>query len=332
MSLLRLPPEILKQIFYHVGSSFFRQDLGRLTDCKLWFEFARPAFFKCITISPKTCLRCLICSAVMKDLSPLKESLETLDLQLAGYQAWISILHRQQDRQEWIALNAPSPNEGPRGNPVDAWIKVLDNDLAQLATTAQQSRRLRILRIRARSQPSPNYLARLQAYLWVPTMRALLSVENLSVLVLDLSVNFLYSSGENGGHICPTIGTLLSTLRTLHLRMRSICPDVLKPPDPNGNLRLSVAVINLSLTTDLPGTTSAAHSSRCGPTGGGLLQLKADMAEAAEALAARMTSPKKLRTMILDDDMAWDEDGKAVEEDSEPESELDDDFSEFLDD
>ncbi|KAF4442413.1 hypothetical protein FALBO_17297, partial [Fusarium albosuccineum] len=77
------------------------------------------------------------------------------------------------------------------------------------------------------------------------------------------------------------------------------------------------------------------------------------MVDAAGALAERMTSPKTLRilthslpsfeiqsldvltgkTMILDDDMAWGEDGKMVEEDSEPESELlDDDFGpdEFL--
>ena len=38
------------------------------------------------------------------------------------------------------------------------------------------------------------------------------------------------------------------------------------------------------------------------------------------------------KTMILDDDIAWDEDGKTVKDDSEPESEiLDDEFSTFLD-
>ncbi|UNI13852.1 hypothetical protein JDV02_000550, partial [Purpureocillium takamizusanense] len=131
-----------------------------------------------------------------------------------------------------------------------------------------------------------------------------------------------------------------------------ICPDVLKPRDPNDGLYLNVVVINLSLTTNLPGITSAAHSKRCGSQGGGLLQLKAEIQEQAEALATRMASPKIMRilthslpqfttqsldiltgkTMILDDDMGWDEDGKTVEDDSEPESELlDDEFSNFLD-
>lgn len=38
------------------------------------------------------------------------------------------------------------------------------------------------------------------------------------------------------------------------------------------------------------------------------------------------------KTMILGDDMAWDEDGRTVTENSESESELlDDDFSTFVD-
>ncbi|KAK0747294.1 hypothetical protein B0T21DRAFT_343089 [Apiosordaria backusii] len=36
MSLLKLPPEILVQIFDHVGSSYFRSDLSRLAVCKQW--------------------------------------------------------------------------------------------------------------------------------------------------------------------------------------------------------------------------------------------------------------------------------------------------------
>ncbi|KAI1649642.1 uncharacterized protein F4817DRAFT_27443 [Daldinia loculata] len=192
MSLLRLPPETLTQIFDQIGSYFFREDLGRLTVCNQWFEFALPACFKCITLSQKT-LWSLIASGILD-----------------------------------------SPKD----------------------------------------------------YLSLPTMQSLLSLENLSVLVLDLP-------------------------------------------------------------TDLPGITSAAHAKRCGSQAGGLLQLIADIQEQAEVLATRMASPKTIRilthsipqfetqsfdvltgkTMLLDHDMAWDEDGKTVKEDSEPESELlDDDF------
>ncbi|SPO01172.1 uncharacterized protein DNG_03919 [Cephalotrichum gorgonifer] len=189
-------------------------------------------------------------------------------------------------------------------------------------------------------------------------MRALLSVENLSVLVLDLSAGFLDSSGEQeeeSHHICPVIGALLRTLRALHLRLRTICPDVLKPRgDPGDKLHLSVAVVNLSLMVNLPGVTAATHSTRRGSRTGGLPRLKADIQEQAEALATRMACPKTVRilthslpqfeaqsfdvltgkTMALDEDMAWDDDGRTVEEeDSGSESDLlDDDFNGFLDD
>ncbi|KAI1655759.1 hypothetical protein F4813DRAFT_152894 [Daldinia decipiens] len=349
MSLLRLPPETLTQIFDQIGSYFFHEDLGRLTVCKQWFEFALPAYFKCITFSQET-LRSLIASGVMKRSSPLKDSLAILDLELKGYQAYNSTSYPQEYGQESNYLEAPTSNEAPGDDPVETWVEVLNNDLAQLATIAQQSRRLHTLRIQAWSYPSPETLDSPRDYLSLPAMQSLLSLENLRVLVLDLSVGFSYPPGEQGTgcHICPAIGTLLRTLRTLHLRMRSICPDVLKPRDSNDSLHLSVVVVNMSLTRNLPGITSATHSKRCGSQTGGLLQLIADMREQAEVLSTRMAPPKTVRilthslprfeiksldvltgkTMLLDDDMAWDEDGKTVKEDSEPESELlDDDFS-----
>ncbi|CRG88349.1 hypothetical protein PISL3812_05379 [Talaromyces islandicus] len=317
MSLLRLPPEILEQIFNYIGSSFFREDLGRLTVCKQWLEFALPAYFKCITLSQET-LRNLITSGPC----------------LSSYS--------QEYAQESNSLNATGLNE--------TWINVVNDDLSQLAILAQQSHKLRTLRIRARRFPPPESLEPPEDYLPMASMQAFLSVGKLSFLELDLSSNFLDSSGQRGDdyHICPAIGALLPTLRTLHLRMRSICPDVLKPRDPNNCLHLSGVVINLSLTM---GIMAAAHSKRCGSQGGGLLQLKADIQEQAAAIATRMASPKIIRilthslplfkiqsldvltgkTMILDDDMAWDEDGKTVKEESEPESEISghDEFSTF---
>ncbi|KAI1165894.1 hypothetical protein F5B18DRAFT_134180 [Nemania serpens] len=351
MSLLRLPPETLAQIFDHIGSSFFREDLGRLTVCKQWLAFALPAYFKCIILSEGT-LRNLINSGVMKRPSHLKYSLETLALELGGY---YPTFDPQQNSQESNALNATALSEAFNDNPVKTWIDVLNDDLAQLASIAQQTRRLRTLRIRAWSSPSPDPLDDPEDHLSLPTIQRFLSIQNLSVLVLDLSVGFPNSSEgqEKSLHICPAISALLGTLQILHVRMRNICPDVLKPREPDDNLRLSVVVINLSLIANQQWTTSAAHSKRCGSLAGGLLQLKADIQEQAQALAARMVSPKIMRVlthslpqfetqsldvltgkiMALDDDMAWDEDGKTVTEDSEPESELlDDDFSDFPDD
>ncbi|KAI1362773.1 hypothetical protein F5Y08DRAFT_329846 [Xylaria arbuscula] len=353
MPLLRLPNETLTQIFDQVGSSFFREDLGRLTVCKYWFEFALPACLKCITLSQET-LRSLIASGIMERLSPLKNSVETLDIELRGYQVCISKYYPQEHTLGSNALMATASNETARDNPVKTWMKVLNNDLAKLAIIAQQCRRLRTLYIRAWRSLSPEPLDMPDDYLLLPTMQSLLSAENLSVLVLDLSVDLLKSPGkqEKDNHICPTIGALLCSLRTLHVRMRSICPDVLKPWNHKDRLHLREVVINLSLTSNLAGITSAAHSKRCGSREGGLLQLRDDMLVQADVLATRMSSPKIMRilthslpqfekhsldvltgkTMILDDDMGWDEDGKTIKDDSDPESELlDDEFSSFSD-
>ncbi|KAI1740918.1 hypothetical protein F4680DRAFT_418108 [Xylaria scruposa] len=355
MPLLQLPPETLAQIFDYVGSSFFHEDLSRLTVCKQWLEFALPACLKCITLSQET-LRSLITSETIKRPSPLKHSLESLDLELRGYDhSYHTTFNTQQNAPKSNILDAAASDASFKDTPVRTWIDVLNDDLAQLAVIAQQSRRLRTLRIQARSSPSPeDAINNSNDYLSLPTIRGLLSVENLSVLVLDLPIDFLNSSEaqERGLHICPAIGALLRTLQTLHIRMRSICPDVLKPHDLDNIPHLSVVIVNLSLITNEPGTTSAAHSKRCGSPAGPL-QLIMDIQEQAQALAAQMASPRIVRvlthslpqfetrssdvltgkTMVLDDGMAWDEDGKTVTDDSEPESELPDDwFDNFLND
>ncbi|KAJ3518655.1 hypothetical protein NM208_g14438 [Fusarium decemcellulare] len=130
-------------------------------------------------------------------------------------------------------------------------------------------------------------------------MQALLSIENLRVLFLDLNAGFLDSPSdlEVGGHICPAIGTLLHTLETLHLRMRRICPDVLKPREQNGKLRLSEVVIHLSLSLTFLGGMEVSESKRCGTKEVAFHRHKADIQEQAEILATRMASPKVVKIM-----------------------------------
>ena len=170
----------------------------------------------------------------------------------------------------------------------------------------------------------------------LPRIRAV--PQNLSVFVLDLFFGF-FSSREEGQshHICPAIGALLCTLETLHLRLRTICPNDLKPRDPGNKLRLNVVAVHLDLVANQGVAMTMANSTRCGSAAGGQPPLRADMQEQAEALATRMASPKTVRileyselyeplsyelrsfdvltgkTMVLDDDMAWDDDGRIVE-------------------
>ncbi|KAF2462814.1 uncharacterized protein BDR25DRAFT_122562 [Lindgomyces ingoldianus] len=351
MSLLQLPPEILIQVMNHVGSSYFREDLGRLTVCKQWFRFARTACFKDLQLFQKTLRRLLSSREVGRSLLLIKDSLEILDLGLKGFEGWSSIPESQSYPQDVNALVASSW-DGDLGRALlTAWTTALDNDLAQLAITAKESRKLRIIRIQASSEHHPLLpLLPRRDYLSLSTIRAFLSGKNLTALELDLCGTLLMPRQEHRDdfHVCTSIGALLTTLRRLRLRMRSICADVLRPQHHDTSLRLSEVLINLSLSNESPMTTSAAHSTRCGPTGGGFLKLKADIEDQAEALAAHMVSPKIIRIlthtlpqlemrsldvltgkcMKLADDMAWEDDGGTVQDDSDLESEiLGDDFS-----
>ncbi|KAI1441524.1 hypothetical protein F5Y02DRAFT_294216 [Annulohypoxylon stygium] len=348
MSLLRLPPEILTQVMDHVGSSYFRHDLGRLTVCKRWFIFARIACFNNLQYSQKTLRRLLSSQDVERSLLAIKGSLEILDLELKRFEDWSSIpepLSNPQDANIWDIFIWG----GDLGRVLLAdWTTVLDNDLAQLAVTVKNSPRLRMIRIQASSERHPllPHLPR-RDYLSLSTVRALLSVENLTVLELDLCGTHLMPRQEHGDdfHVCTSIGALLTNLRRLRLRMRSICPDVLRPQHHDTDLRLSEVLINLSLSEKSPMTTAAAHSTRCGSTGGGFLQLKADIEDQAKALAARMASPKTIRilthsfphietqsldvltgkNMTLADNMEWEDDGETVEDHLDLESEISDD-------
>lgn len=351
MSLLQLPPEILIQVMDHVGSPYFREDLGRLTVCKQWFRYAHTACFKDLQLSQKSLRRLMFSRDVGRSPLLLKDSVEILDLKLKGFEDWNSVQDSPSNSQSTNALHASSWDGDLGRSLLATWTTVLDNDLTQLAIIAKESRKLRIIRIQALSERHPLFphLPR-RDYLSLSTIRTLLSVKNLVVLELDLCGTSLVPRKEHRDdfHVCTTIGALLTTLRRLRLRMRSICADALRPQHRDAGLRLSEVLINLSLSNESPMITSAAHTTQCGSTGGGFLKLKADIEAQAEALATLMKSPKIIRIlshslprlemwsldvltgrrMILADDMAWEDDGKTVEDDSDSESEiLDDGFS-----
>lgn len=133
----------------HVGSACFRENLGRLTVCKQWFKFARAACFKELQLSQKT-LRCLLSSRdVERSLLLVKDSLEILYLKLMGFEDWDSIPEPQSYANAFDA----SSWDGDYGRALlVAWTIALDNNLAQLAIVAKESRKLGTIRIQASSE------------------------------------------------------------------------------------------------------------------------------------------------------------------------------------
>lgn len=209
MSLLQLPTETLIQIFDYVGSSYFRSDLSRLTVCKQWNEFARTACFWNFYVTQKTLERLFSSPYVEPSLALVKNSVETLDLDLKGFEDWDSIPLSRHDSQAVDVLNVSTWN-GAHGRAVRAvWTTELNNNIPYLATIIKQSRKLRILRIQATSELHP--LLRLlerRDYLFLSTIRAFLSTSNLTSLELDLCGTRLipHQSQDHGegSHVCTS--------------------------------------------------------------------------------------------------------------------------------
>ncbi|KAM0359896.1 hypothetical protein ACHAO7_011483 [Fusarium culmorum] len=334
MQLLHLPPEVLKQVFNYIGSPFFQEDLTRLAISKEWFEFAQYTCYQDVRLSPRK-LHEFISSQTAARPDVPRNSLETLIIKFGTHQAPVS----SSDSQE------PTAGAGSYEAPCES----TDRDLEQLATIIQQAPKLHFLRIEAYGSRRSDPLEGSEDRISLNSIQAVLTVNHLTSLEIDVPGDVLTSSGgrEEACHICPNIGALIHKLKYLGLRVRNICPDALRPQDSADGLRLNRLIVNLSLKMDLPGITSAAHSKRCGPPDeGGFLQLKADMQEQAEKLGAKMASPKLIRilthtfpqlethsldvlsggTTLLKDRMRWDDDGNILEDEQGAES----DFSERM--
>lgn len=332
MQLLHLPPEIIKQVFNYIGSPFFQENLTRLAISKKWFEFAQYTCYQDVTFSPGK-LHEFISSQMAKKPDVLRGSLETLIIKFGTHQAPVNSFGSRE----------PTAGAGSYEAPCES----TDGDLEQLATITQQAPKLRFLRIEAYGSRKSDPLEVSEDRISLHSIQAVLTVNHLTSLAIDLPGGVLTSSGgrEEACHICPSIGALVHELKYLRLRMRNICPAAIRPRDSAERLPLNRLIVNLSLKMDLPGITSAAHSKRCGPPSeGGFLQLKAEMQEQAETLGAKMASPKHIRilthtfpqlethsldvlsggTMLLEDRMRWDDDGNIVEDEQGVES----DFSE----
>ncbi|KPM43764.1 hypothetical protein AK830_g2790 [Neonectria ditissima] len=338
MSLFRLPSENLDQIFDLVGSSFFRQDLSRLTVSKQWLEFAHRACFKYISLTEEN-IQLLPSSEGAIYNSALQPSyLKSLDLslKLRGYQYWLS-QQAPQPALESEHLDGYVPNNlAPELASIRIWAEAMNHGLTQLATMIRRTGALQTLRIRAWCSPDSGDYPRTDDALPSPPIRALLSLDSLRVLVLDLDAQFLCDPWQRRSevHICPTIGTLLRTLNTLHVRMPHICLDALKP-DGHDKLRLRNLAINLSMSRELGGALQVHYAKRCDDRNSTIRKLLPDMRQQAKVVASRMSAPKTVRilthtlpifrkhsldvltdrTMLMHSDMAWDEDGVTIDED-----------------
>jgi hypothetical protein len=324
--LLELPAEVVAHIMDYVGSSFFRENVKRLTVCKMWFTFARPVLFTELHFTRDSLQRWMSYRHLGQGRPLIQEHMRVLDIKLRGVEDWNAM-------REHLRITESIHNMVIA---VGQWTSALNNDLIMLGGVAKGSRKLQRICIQALTQVDPDAPDRRRCdYLIQPSLETLLSIKTLTDLELDLVGTQLWADHgmrSSNSHICPIIGGLLVTLKRLRLRLRSICYAAITPPDGSTNLHLNDMVINLSLSNESPFITSATHSMACGGSGPVTFTPKGAFHWRAEAVALSVASPKKFRLVshtlpnaviqsldlltgdlyTLKDGAEWDGDGEIV--------------------
>lgn len=300
MYLLKLPPELLLLITQYLGASFFRDNLRRLTLCKQWYPFARTVLLADLRLSAKSLARVLFAPGAARRLELLKSTLRGVEFALDGFDDWESILPTTTTTALSLSGDTSPPtvwneDDSQAEAARTKWTTRLDDNLSEFSAFLRTCRNLRTFRFTAFSECHPRLpgLPR-RDYLYEPTMSRLLSLStstsNLTALELDTCGTSFVSRNDHQGqqqiHVCSHISRLLSQLHCLRLRMLHICPDALCPPvdGDTRQLKLNELIVNLSLANESPEITSAAYPQRCNTSGGGFLQLRAEIEEQARLL------------------------------------------------
>ncbi|KAF2183367.1 hypothetical protein K469DRAFT_690114 [Zopfia rhizophila CBS 207.26] len=281
MSLLRMPTELLLQILGCLGSSFFCEDPRRLAVSRQWFLLARKVFLEDVRLSPKS-LEQLLYNPSESRLAALKQNLRSIDLQLNGLENKKSKVS-DWDRCLWLAPCAAT----------------LDQELNGLITILQDCKKLRALRLTAsREFPATSLRIDRFIYLWSCRVLKLITLDNLTTLTLDTCGTMLPGIGPHheGKHLCASISSLLTTLRHLRLRMRSICPVAFRLPKGDTPLPLMEVVVNISIYGDSPKDHPTLYSRKCGFNLRRRHPLK-EMQDRAKLLVARMSLLRRVRIL-----------------------------------
>jgi hypothetical protein len=223
----QLPAEIWMMILEHLPPSFFQQDLRRLALSKRWYSLAFPTFYPRIEYTPRVISRLVHRKSKSLDRSRalLRKSLRCVNIVLDGV--------------------GPPPPAGA-GDPDMVCFNTPSN-LARFCLMLLEFRELKEVRFAARwpnrawrADPlQPDYLSlrSLEPYLSLLT--------HVTALDLDLCGTDVVADDAGGTvHFCEYVRPLLSRLKTLRLRMRSICQTALRPlegqPVTLRRLRLSL--------------------------------------------------------------------------------------------
>jgi len=212
--------------------SFFQQDIRRLALSKRWYSLAFPTFYTRIEFTPRVISRLVHrkSRSLDKSRAQLRKSLRCVNIVLDGLPG--------------VNGSSSSSSNGGGGGNTDIACFNTPANLARFCLMLLEFRELKEVRFAARW---PNRAWRadpLQAdYLCIRSVEPYLSLLT-HVTALDLDLCGTDVAGPVTMHFCEYVQPLLSRLRVLRLRMRSVCHMALWPLDGRpvtlGELSLSL--------------------------------------------------------------------------------------------
>ncbi|KAK3906449.1 hypothetical protein C8A05DRAFT_29653 [Staphylotrichum tortipilum] len=233
----QLPAEIWLMILEHLPPSFFQQDIRRLTLSRRWYSLAFPAFYPRVEYTPRVISRLIHRKSKSLDRSRslLRKSLRSINIVLEGF------------------CTAPPGTAGNRangtsgGDPDTTCFNTASN-LARFCVMLLDFRELQAVRFVASWQNRAWRADPLQprGYLPLRSLEPYLGrlTKHVTSMDLDLCGTDVVDDSGTQLHFCSYVGPLLSKLKTLRLRMRTICHIALWPvgdqPVTLGELTLSV--------------------------------------------------------------------------------------------
>ena len=277
MSLAQLPPEIVHHIFTFVDPKFFREDLGRLTVSKWWYQnYAWPTFIRHVTLAASKEADSLFKFAQSKTLLPrIRPDLTALVLRLA--------FHR-----------TTSPSAGTEAIAAaerDEWIARTETSLTDLAGALQECTRLRNLNLR---------VLVIDACPLATALSALVSLPHLTSLNLDAAHSGrLGKRGDPEHHFCLVVSALLPTLQCLKCRLDCICESILEPPGQSGGALLPLRDLRIIVGRWVSGRIKRlAYARHCPSAAAGTREeILPVMQRAVRALVPKLKSPRAIRLL-----------------------------------
>lgn len=205
----QLPSEIWLMILERLPPSFFQQDISRLALSKRWYSLAFPAFYPRIEYTPRVISRLVHrkSRALDKSRAQLRKSLRRVNIVLEG-----GVGGDGDQDHDLACFNTPA-------------------NLARFCLMLLEFRELKAVRFAARWQNREWRADPLHAdYLRIRSLEPYIGLlTNVTALELDLCGTDISDDAGAPVHFCPQIRPLLSRLKSLRLRMRSLCHCALWP-------------------------------------------------------------------------------------------------------